>query len=36
MSEKTIKRDGVFALVIDKIVADYGDPEIRRNSSGRT
>jgi len=34
VSEKTIKRDAVFALVIDKIVADYGDPEARRKLLG--
>jgi hypothetical protein len=34
VSEKTIKRDGVFAKVIDKIVDDYGDPEIRRKLLG--
>jgi hypothetical protein len=30
VSEKTIKRDGVFAHVIDQIVAEYGDPEVQR------
>src|SRR5262249_27110580 len=34
VSEKTIKRDGVFAKVIDKIVTDYGDPEARRKLLG--
>ena len=34
VSEMTIKRDGVFAKVIDKIVADYGDPEVRRKLLG--
>ncbi len=34
VSEKTIKRDGVFAQVIDKIVAEYGDPEVRRKLLG--
>jgi hypothetical protein len=34
VSEKTVKRDSVFALVIDKIVADYGDPEIKRKLLG--
>ena len=34
VSEKTIKRDGVFAQVIDKIVADYGDPEVKRKLLG--
>jgi hypothetical protein len=34
VSEKTIKRDGVFTLVIDKLVAEYGDPEIRRKLLG--
>jgi hypothetical protein len=34
VSEKTIKRDAVFARVIDRIVADYGDPEIKRNLLG--
>jgi hypothetical protein len=34
VSEKTIKRDGVFAKVIDKIVADYDDPEIKRKLLG--
>jgi hypothetical protein len=30
VSEKTIKRDGVFARAIDQIVAEYGDPEVQR------
>ena len=34
VSEMTIKRDGVFAKVIDKIVTDYGDPEIKRKLLG--
>jgi hypothetical protein len=34
VSEKTIKRDGVFAKLIDKIVDDYGDPEIKRKLLG--
>jgi len=29
VSERTIKRDGVFAHVIDKLVTEYGDPEAR-------
>jgi hypothetical protein len=34
VSEMTVKRDGVFAKVIDKIVADYGDPEAKRKLLG--
>ena len=34
VSEMTIKRDGVFAKVIDKIASDYGDPEIKRRLLG--
>ena len=34
VSGKTIKRDAIFAHVIDKIVADYGDPEIKRKLLG--
>src|SRR5262249_4834079 len=34
VSEKTIKRDGVFAKVIDKIVDDYCDPEAKRKLLG--
>ena len=34
VSEKTIKRDGVFAHIIDKLVAEYGDPEARRKLLG--
>lgn len=34
VSEKTIKRDGVFAQVIDKIVADHGDPDVKRKLLG--
>ncbi len=30
VSEKTVKRDGVFAQVLDQIVADYGDPGVQR------
>ncbi len=30
VSEKTIRRDAIFAQAIDQIVAEYGDPEIRR------
>jgi hypothetical protein len=34
VSEKTIRRDAIFALVVDKIVEDYGDEEIRRKLLG--
>ena len=34
VSEKTVKRDAVFAQVIDKIVADYGAPEVKRKLLG--
>ena len=34
VSEKTIKRDGVFALVIEKIVAEHSDPEVKRKLLG--
>jgi len=34
VSEKTIKRDGRFAEAVDRIVAEYGDPDIRRNLLG--
>jgi len=34
VSYKTIRRDGIFAQVIDKIVEDYGDPEIKRKLLG--
>jgi hypothetical protein len=34
VSEKTVKRDGIFAQVVDKIVADYGAPEIKRKLLG--
>jgi hypothetical protein len=34
VSEKTVKRDAIFAQVIDRIVADYGDPEIKRKLLG--
>ena len=36
VSEKTVKRDAIFALVIDKMVAEYGDPEVKRSSSAPT
>ncbi len=34
VSYKTIRRDGVFAQVIDKIVSDHGDPESKRKLLG--
>ncbi len=34
VGEMTIKRDAVFAKVIDKIVEDHGDPEIKRKLLG--
>jgi hypothetical protein len=34
ISYRTIRRDGLFAKVIDKIVSDYGDPEIKRKLLG--
>ncbi len=34
VSAMTIKRDGVFAKVIDKIVDEYGDPEVKRKLLG--
>jgi hypothetical protein len=34
VSDKTIRRDAVFAKVIDKIVAEYGDPEVKRKLLG--
>jgi hypothetical protein len=34
VSEKTIKRDAGFALVIDKIAQEYRDPEIKRKLLG--
>jgi len=34
VSEKTIKRDAIFAQVVDKIVEDYGEPEIKRKLLG--
>src|SRR5262249_36945934 len=34
VSEATVKRDGVFAKVIDKITAEYGDPEVKRHLLG--
>lgn len=30
VSEKTVKRDGIFADAIDKIVEVYGEPDVRR------
>ena len=34
VAEKTIRRDGIFAQIIDKMVAEYGDPEVKRNLLG--
>ena len=34
VSEKTMKRDARFALAVDRIVSDYGDPEVRRKLLG--
>jgi hypothetical protein len=34
VSDKTVKRDGVFARAIDQIVTEYGDPEVRRKLLG--
>ena len=34
VSEKTMKRDARFALAVDRIVDDYGDPEVRRKLLG--
>jgi hypothetical protein len=34
VAEMTIKRDGLFAEVIDKIVEEYGDPEVKRKLLG--
>ena len=34
VSDKTIKRDAIFAQVMDKIAADYGDPEVKRKLLG--
>jgi hypothetical protein len=34
VSDKTVRRDAVFAQVIDKIVEEYGDAEIKRNLLG--
>jgi hypothetical protein len=34
VAQMTIKRDGVFAQVIDRIVEEYGDPEIKRKLLG--
>jgi transcriptional antiterminator len=35
VSEKTVRRDAVFAKIIDKIVEEYGDAEIQRKLLGR-
>jgi hypothetical protein len=34
VSDKTIRRDAIFAKVIDKIVEEYGDPEVKRKLLG--
>jgi hypothetical protein len=34
VAEKTVKRDARFALAVDQIVADYGDPEVKRKLLG--
>lgn len=34
VSDKTIRRDAAFAKVIDKIVGEYGDPEVKRKLLG--
>jgi hypothetical protein len=34
VAEMTIKRDGVFAKVINKIVEEYGDPDVKRKLLG--
>ena len=34
VAQMTIKRDGIFAQVIDKIVEEHGDPEIKRKLLG--
>jgi hypothetical protein len=34
VSEKTMKRDARFALAVDRVVSDYGDPEVRRKLLG--
>lgn len=34
VSYKTIRRDGIFAHIIDKIVAEHGDPEAKRKLLG--
>jgi hypothetical protein len=34
VSAMTIKRDGAFAKVIDVIVSEYGDPEVKRRLLG--
>jgi hypothetical protein len=34
VAEKTIRRDGLFARAIDQLVADYGQPEVKRKLLG--
>jgi hypothetical protein len=34
VSDKTVRRDALFAKVIDEIVEEYGDPEIKRRLLG--
>jgi hypothetical protein len=34
VSPKTVKRDARFALAVDQVVADYGDPEVKRKLLG--
>ncbi len=34
VSEKTIKRDSVFARAVDALAADHGDPEVKRKLLG--
>jgi len=34
VSEKTVKRDARFALAVDRIAEDYGDPDVRRKLLG--
>jgi hypothetical protein len=34
VGEMTIKRDGIFAKIIDKIVYEYSDPEVKRKLLG--
>jgi hypothetical protein len=34
VSEKTVKRDAIFARVIDKIAEEYGDAEVKRKLLG--